>query len=74
MKLATAEPALGRKKSGRKTAAVKIDASVAMKLARIAEDRGEHVSDLLTEMVRERVEREWLRIVKRAADVESGEG
>lgn len=70
MSTATAEHALGRKKSGRKTSAVKIDASIAMKAARVAEDRGIPVSEYLTEMVRDRVEREWLKIVKRADELE----
>ena len=38
----------------------------------VADDRGIHLSEYLTEMVRDRVEREWLRIVKRTADAESG--
>lgn len=66
MSPAVAEPPLGRKKTGRRTSAVKIDASVAMKAARVAEDRGMPVSEYLTDLLRDRVEREWLKIVKRA--------
>ncbi len=69
MPVATVE-SMGRKKSENKTQAVRIDASVAMKAARVAEDRGVPLSQFLTELVKDRVEREWLKIVQRAADLE----
>jgi hypothetical protein len=73
MQSGTGTATLGRKKTGRRTQAVKIDASLAMKAGRIAEDRGIAVSDLLSEMLRERIEREWLKLVKRASEAEDGE-
>lgn len=74
MRSAIAESALSpRKKSGRKTMAVKMDAPVVKKAQTVADDRGIPVSEYLSDLVRSMVERDWLRIVKRAADAESGD-
>jgi hypothetical protein len=53
--------------------AVKMDAPVVKKAQTVADDRGIPVSEYLSDLVRSMVERDWLRIVKRAADAESGD-
>ena len=52
-----------RKKSGRRTMAVKMDAPVVKKAQTAADDRGIPVSEYLSDMVRGLVERDWLKIV-----------
>jgi hypothetical protein len=54
-----------RKKSGRQTVAVRIDASIAKKAKSVAEDRGIDLSDFLSEALHAVVEREWAKIIKR---------
>ncbi len=61
-----------RKKSGRKTIAVRIDAPIGKKAQTVADDRGIPVSEYLSELLRGAVDRDWLKIVKRAADAEGG--
>ena len=63
-----------RKKSGRRTIAVKMDAPIVKKAQVVADDRGIPVSEYLSEMVRGRVESDWLKIIKRAADAEGSDG
>lgn len=69
--LAVAERRVGRKKSERPTGAVRMEASIIRKAQTIADDLGIPVSEYLSDLLRDRVEREWLKIVKRAADAES---
>lgn len=71
---AAVEPVLGRKKSERPTQAAKIEASIVRKAQTVADDLGVPVSEYLSGLLRDRVERDWLKIVKRAADAESGDG
>jgi hypothetical protein len=70
---AVAESVVGRKKSGRRTIATKIDAVIVRKAQTVADDLGVPVSEYLSGLLRERVERDWLKIVKRAAEAEGGE-
>jgi len=67
-----AEKAVPRKKSGRSTKPVRVESSIAAKAEKIAIDRGVDVSEYVSEVLRGPVERDWLRLVKRAADAESG--
>jgi hypothetical protein len=47
-----------------------MDAPIVKKAQTVADDRGIPVSEYLSELVRGSVERDWLKIVKRAADAE----
>jgi hypothetical protein len=49
-----------------------MDAPVVKKAHTVADDRGIPVSEYLSDLVRALVEKDWLKIVKRAADAESG--
>lgn len=60
--------AVAKKKSApaeRKTKTVKLDAILARKAKTVCEDSGVDVSDYLSDLVRQTVERDWARVMKK---------
>jgi predicted HicB family RNase H-like nuclease len=73
--MAVAEQAVSpRKKTGRSTKPVRVESSIAAKAEAIAIDRGIDTAEYVSEVLRAPVERDWLKLVKRAADAESAGG
>lgn len=54
-----------RKKSGRRTKLVRMDAPIVTKAQRIADDRGVPLSDYLSDLVRGSVDRDWAKMMKK---------
>lgn len=69
--MTVAERAVPRKKSGRSSKPMRVDASIKMKIEMIAADRGIDEVKYASDILRGPVERDWLKIVQRKAEEDS---